>query len=66
MTDYHQVTEDPAVAESLISGARWVIKSWDEEARGWPYSASTSGESYYENITPSLNMLIELLLVRHV
>ncbi len=58
LKDHHEATGDPAVAKSLISGARWVLKSWDEEAKGWPYSASTSGEPYYENVSPSLNMLI--------
>ncbi len=58
LKDYHEVTEDPAALKSLVSGARWVMKSWDPRARGWPYSASTTGESYYERITPSLNMLI--------
>ena len=58
LKDYHEVTQDPAALQSLVSGARWVMKSWDSEARGWPYSASTSGESYYERVTPGLNMLI--------
>jgi hypothetical protein len=58
LKDYHEATGDPAAAKSLISGARWVLKSWDEEANGWPYSASTSGEPYYDNISPGLNMLI--------
>jgi len=58
LKDYHEATGDPAVAKSFISGARWVLKSWDEEATGWPYSASTSGEPYYDNVSPSLNMLI--------
>ncbi len=58
LKDYHEATGDPAAEKSLISGARWVLKSWDEQAKGWPYSASTSGEPYYDNVSPSLNMLI--------
>ena len=58
LKDYHEATGDPAVAKSLVSGARWVLKSWDENAQGWPYSASTTGEPYYDKVTPSLNMLI--------
>jgi len=58
LKDYHEETGDPAVAKSLISGARWVTKSWDDDAGGWPYSASTTGEPYYTKVTPSLNMLI--------
>jgi len=58
LKDYHEATRDPAVEKSFVSGARWVLKSWDEVAKGWPYSASTSGEPYYENVSPSLNMLI--------
>ena len=37
---------------------RWVLKSWNDEAQGWPYSASVQGKAFYENVTPSLNMLI--------
>lgn len=58
LKNYHEATGDPAVEKSLISGARWALKSWNEEAKGWPYSASTSGEPYYEKVSPSLNMLI--------
>ena len=42
LKDYHEVTGDPAVAKSLISCARWVLKSWDEDAQGWPYSTMTT------------------------
>ncbi|NCO36841.1 MAG: hypothetical protein AUJ92_03045 [Armatimonadetes bacterium CG2_30_59_28] len=57
MTEYHEETHDPAVEKSLITGAQWVIKSWDENAEGWPYSASPTGQPYYRAST-ILNALI--------
>ena len=58
LKDYHEETGDPAVAKALISGAEWVLKSWDESAEGWPYSATTEGKSLYPRATTGLNMLI--------
>ncbi len=54
---YHEQTADPAVQKSLIAGANWVVKSWNENAEGWPYSASTAGEPFYKPGT-GLNPLI--------
>jgi hypothetical protein len=54
---YDEAQPDPAVRKSLISGARWVAKSWDEAAGGWPYSATPEGKPLYPAST-SLNMLI--------
>lgn len=54
---YHQESGDPAVLRSLEAGVDWVVKSFDENVRGWPYSASTEGEPYYD-ARVSLNQLI--------
>ncbi|MDH7570394.1 MAG: glycoside hydrolase family 127 protein, partial [Armatimonadota bacterium] len=54
---YHQETGDPAVWKSLEAGASWVLKSWDEAAAGWPYSATAEGKPLYKPST-SLNTLI--------
>lgn len=54
---YHQETNDPAVRKSLIAGAEWVVKSWNENAEGWPYSATVAGEPLYKP-SPGLNPLI--------
>jgi hypothetical protein len=54
---YHEEAGDAAVEKALKAGVAWLAKSWSEEARGWPYSASTTGEPYYQAGT-SLNMLI--------
>ena len=56
LQDYHLVTHDPAVAKSIISGARWLAKCWNEEAQGWPYTASPSGEPYFKPST-GLNLM---------
>ncbi|HOM80465.1 MAG TPA: hypothetical protein PLU39_12830 [Armatimonadota bacterium] len=53
----HEETGDPAVRKSLIAAAEWVLKSWDEVAEGWPYSALVTGEPLYKPST-SLNLLI--------
>ena len=54
---YAEVVQDPAVDQALIAGVRWVAKSWDESAGGWPYSATPEGMPLYP-ATTSLNMLI--------
>ena len=58
LKDYHEETGDPAVAKALIAGANWVLKSWDENAEGWPYSATTDGKPLYTRVGPGLNSLI--------
>ena len=58
LKDYHEQTGDPAVAKSLIAGARWIMKSWDEDAEGWPYSATTEGRPLYTKVGHGLNNLI--------
>ncbi len=47
LAEYHAVTGDAKVEEVLLAGVRWVARSWDEEAAGWPYSAGVSGEPFY-------------------
>jgi len=54
---YHEEVQDPAVERSLVAGAQWVAKSWDEGAGGWPYSATPEGKPLYP-ATTGLNMLI--------
>jgi len=67
LAHYHQESGDPAVRKSLIAGAEWVIKSWNETVEGWPYSASPTGQPYYKANT-SLNALImqPLAYVGHI
>lgn len=48
LKEYHEVTGDPAVAKSLVSGAGWLMKCWNENAEGWPYTASVTGEPYFK------------------
>jgi len=54
---YHEASADPAAERSLVAGAQWVAKSWDEGAGGWPYSATVEGAPLYPAST-GLNMLI--------
>lgn len=54
---YHEACEDPATAASIIAGAGWIAKSWDEAAGGWPYSATPEGAPVYK-ATSGVNMLI--------
>ena len=54
---YHQATGDPAVMTSLEAAVAWVMRSWDPERRGWPYSATVEGRPLYTPST-SLNTLV--------
>ena len=58
LKDYHEETGDPAAAKALIAGANWVLRSWDENAEGWPYSATADGKPLYAKVGTSLNTLI--------
>ena len=58
LQDVHEQTGDPTVLKSLIAGTDWVMRSWDEDNEGWPYSADTDGKPLYARVTPSLNNLI--------
>lgn len=54
---YHDVTDDPDVLQSLKAGVDWVMKSWNPERGGWPYSAAVDGDPLYvENA--NLNTII--------
>lgn len=44
---FHQETQDPAVLRSIEAGVEWVLRSWDPDAKGWPYSATVEGEPLY-------------------
>ncbi|MBT3381061.1 MAG: hypothetical protein HN742_21815 [Lentisphaerae bacterium] len=57
LAEYHAVTQDPEVEKAILSGARWMLKSWDEAAAGWPYSAATDGTPFYAAKT-GLNTLV--------
>lgn len=54
---YHAETDDPAVLQSIEAAVEWVLKSWNPERGGWPYSAETDGTPLYEAAT-GLNMLV--------
>jgi hypothetical protein len=44
---YDEEVHNPAVERSIVSGAGWLLKCWNEEAEGWPYTASVSGTPYF-------------------
>lgn len=50
LKEYHEETQDPAAARSLKAGAQWLLKCWDPNVEGWPYTAMVSGEPLF---TPS-------------
>jgi hypothetical protein len=58
LKDYHEQTQDPAGAKSLVAGADWVISSWDEARRAWPYSASPTGAALYDQWYIGMNNLV--------
>jgi hypothetical protein len=58
LKDLHEQTHDPAVAKSLAAGADWVLLSWDETRRAWPYSASPTGEPMYAEWHTGRNNLV--------
>lgn len=47
LAEYHRQTHDPRVPRSLEAGSRWLLKCWNEEAQGWPYTALVSGEPLF-------------------
>ena len=48
LAEYHQETHDPDVPESLAAGAGWLLRCWNEEAQGWPYTALVNGEPLFK------------------
>ncbi|MDP6506868.1 MAG: hypothetical protein QF886_24800, partial [Planctomycetota bacterium] len=58
---YHEVTGDEAAKKSILSGARWLMKSWNEAAGGWPYSATTDGAPLHRPSTGLNPLVIESL-----
>jgi len=58
LKDLHEQTHDPAVEKSLVAGANWVLLSWDETRRAWPYSASPTGEPMYAEWYVGMNNLV--------
>lgn len=54
---YHAETDDPDVLASMEAAVEWVVKSWDPQRRGWPYSAAVDGEPLYVPST-GLNTLV--------
>jgi hypothetical protein len=54
---YHAETGDPEVLKSLEAGVEWVLKSWNSQQNGWPYSAEMDGAPLYDAKT-GLNMLV--------
>jgi hypothetical protein len=57
MQAYHAETDDLEVFRSLEAGVEWVVKSWDPQRKGWPYSAAVEGEPLYV-ANPGLNTLV--------
>jgi hypothetical protein len=58
LKDLHEQTHEPAVEKSLVAGADWVLLSWDETRRAWPYSASPTGEPMYDQWYVGMNNLV--------
>jgi len=58
LKDLHEQTHDAAVEKSLVAGANWVLLSWDEARRAWPYSASPTGEPMYDQWYIGMNNLV--------
>ena len=47
LKETHEETHDPALARSLEAGARWLLKAWDGDVEGWPYTALVTGEPLF-------------------
>jgi len=61
LLSYYEQTNDPAVQKSIVAGAEWVLKSWDNRAGGWPYSASTTGEPFGKADAGMNSLIVEPL-----
>jgi hypothetical protein len=47
LKEFHEETHDPALPRSLEAGARWLLKCWNADVEGWPYTALVSGEPLF-------------------
>lgn len=47
LREYHLATGDPAAKKSLISAALWQKRNWDDQAFGFPYTASWDNKPYF-------------------
>lgn len=41
--DYYEVTGDPRAAKSIVAACEWIMKSYDPDLCGWPYTARVDG-----------------------
>lgn len=55
---YHEATGNPDAAKSIIAGAGWLAKSWDQQGCGWPYSVSPDGKGYWTARPSPLSILM--------
>ena len=58
LKNYHEVSNNPDAARSIIAGAKWFSTAWDDSALGWPYSAAPDGKPYGSACASCLNLLI--------
>ena len=58
LMDLHEVTQDSALEKSIISGARWVAKCFNDQEESWPYSATPEGKPLYARCTVGVNTLV--------
>ena len=58
LKSYHEINGKPEVKRSIVSGVNWLTKAWDKNANAWPYTASVSGEPYFDALIGSSNILI--------
>jgi hypothetical protein len=50
---YDEEVHDPAVEKSIVAAAEWLLRCWNEEQEGWPYTASVTGEAYFPQVGPN-------------
>lgn len=58
LSKYHEATGDPRIPPVLGDISEWLLKAWDEEGRGWPYSATLDGKNFLGKLNSELNPLI--------
>jgi len=57
LREYHRITNDPAVAKSIIAAGLWQQRNWSDSACGFPYTASWDHKPYFPH-KYSLNGLV--------
>lgn len=61
MKDYYEVTKDPRIPKSIVSAAHWIMRSYDKELCGWPYTAKVDGTPLWRTSPGESSMVPQVI-----